>query len=84
MKYNSGILLRTASSMFKFKKLCELKLACHTYKIVNSIVLLWYIYFPLLSETRDRDTRQKYNSCVPDFINDLGTKSVLFSTYSLE
>ena len=49
---------RNALGMLTFEKLCKLRFACHIYKIVNKIFPHWYIYLPLVIETREIHTKQ--------------------------
>ena len=48
--------LRDSLNELAFEEFCELRLACHTYKIIN-IFPHKYIYFPVLSETKNRNTK---------------------------
>ena len=64
-KYDSITSIRIDLSMLTFRKLCDLKLACHTYRIVNNIFPHLYIHLPILNEYRDRDTKHN-NLYIPN------------------
>ena len=54
---------RKSFSLPTFQKLCELRFACHIYKIVYKIFSHWYFQFPLLNETSDRNTSSIHVPC---------------------
>ena len=82
-KRDSVTPLRKALNMLTFEKLCELRFACHIYKIVNNVFPHWYFQLPFLIETRDRNTRQNKDLFTPDLRKRLGKRTLKFSAPTL-
>ena len=76
-KHNWFTPFRNALGMLTFEKLCKLRFACYIFKIVNKIFPHWYIYLPLVIETREIHTRQDRDLFVPN-LQKLLSKRVLY------